>query len=255
MAGSAKTTDFLLGTATVMFGPMDEVFDLNPKDHGVGLTKSVSVTAEPSFTDLTQGVKNQSVYSVMTGNVVGASCEVYEYTASNILYAAGLDGSAHVAPTGKSTLASAITPADTDFDVETGEGSEFSVGDWVVIEGTSKDQIYVRKVKTIATDSITVDGDPFPAAVAAGSVVRAASVIEVGSKQDQPFMGCKIVGTLADGDTIGLVFPKIRITNGFNLSFMSDDFQNMPFEMSMYDLVTSDDLYDTFEGAQGLALV
>lgn len=255
MAGEAKTTEFLLGTATVMFGPTSEVFDLTPADHSVGLAKGVSVTSEPSFTNLSQGVKNTNVYSVMTGNVVNASCEVYEYTAKNLLYATGLDGSTHVAPTGTSTVATPVASSDSTVEVAAGDGSTFTVGDWVVIESGQKDKIYTRKIASIAVDVLTLGGDPLPDAIPAGEVVRAASVIEVGSKADQPYLGCKIVGTLADGDTIGLIFPKVRVTNGFNLSFMTDDFQNMPFEMEMYDLVTSDALYNTFNGAQGLALL
>lgn len=255
MPGEAKTTDFLLGTATVMFGPPAEVFDLTPADHGCGLMKSVSVTAEPAFTDLTQGVKNNNVYSIMTGNVVKASAEIYEYTASNLLYATGLNGGTHMAPTGTSTLATAAAAADTSIEVETGDGTNFATGDWIVVEDGATDKIVVRKVASVAVDVITLEAPALANPIPAGSKVRAKSMIEVGSKEDQPFFGCKIVGSLANGETLGLIFPKVRITNGFNISFMTDDFQNMPFEMTMYDLVTSDPQYATFGGAQGMAFV
>tara|TARA_R110002072_G_scaffold23791_6_gene81604 strand:+ start:3199 stop:3963 length:765 start_codon:yes stop_codon:yes gene_type:complete len=254
MAGEAKTTNFMLGTATVMFGPQADVFDLTPEEHGVGMTKNVSVTTEPAFTDLTQGVKNSIVYSVMTGNTVRAALEVYEYTAANMLYAQGLDGSTHVKPTGASTLASPVVADDTTIDVQTGEGADFNTGDYIVIEHGAKDKVYVRKVVSVATDVITID-EGLPNAIPAGEVVRAGSLIQIGSKADQPFLGCKIVGTTAEGEAITMIFPKVRVTNGFNLQFSSDDFQNMPFELTMYDLVTSDPQYATFQGAQGFAIV
>ena len=254
MAGEAKTTDFMLGTATVMFGPPADVFDLNPTDHGVGLTKNVSITTEPSFTDLTQGVKNSNVYSVMTGNSVRAAMEVYEYTAANMLYAQGLDGSSHVKPTGSSTLASPVASTDTTITVETGDGAAFTAGDYIIIESGAKDKNYVRKVVSVATDVITVD-EALPDVIAAGEVVKAGSLIGLGDKSAMPFLGCKIVGLTADEDPITLVFPKVRITAGFNLQFSTDDFQNMPYEMTMYDLVTSDPMYSKFGGLTGMAVV
>jgi len=254
MAGEAKTTDFMLGTATVMFGPTADVFDLTPAEHGVGLTKNVSVTTEPSFTDLTQGVKNTNVYSVMTGNSVRAAMEVYEYTAANMLYAQGLDGSAHVIPTGTSTLATPVVALDTTIDVETGDGANFTAGDYVIIQSGAKDKNYVRKIVSIATDVITVDS-ALPDVIAAGETVKAASVVGLGDKSVMPFLGCKIVGLTADEDPMTLIFPKVRITAGFNIQFSTDDFQNMPYELTMYDLVTSDPLYSTFNGLTGMAMV
>lgn len=254
MAGEAKTTNFMLGTATVMFGPTADVFDLIPETHGVGLTKNVSITAEPSFTDLTQGVKNSNVYSVMTGNTVRAAFECYEYTAQNMLYSQGLDGSAYVAPSGNSTLATPIAPTDTTVDVETGDGATFNAGEYIVIEDTDKDKVYVRKVVSVSIDVVTVDA-ALPNAVAAGNIVRSGALVEVGSKSDQPFLGCKIVGLTAENETISLIFPKVRVTAGFNLQFSSDDFQNMPFEMMMYDLVSSDAHYPKFKNSTGFAIL
>lgn len=254
MAGEAKTAKFMLGTASVMFGPQADVFDLTPATHGVGLTKSVNVTSEPSFTDLTQGVKNKFVYSVMTGNIVRASCEVYEYTAKNLAYALGLDGSTVVEETAESTLAAEATLGATSITVATGDGSTFSVGDWILIEGAANDQVYARKITAIATDTLDFTRE-LPEAIPAGSTVRASNLIDIGSKADQPFLSCKIVGELANGDPISLIFPKIRITNGFSLSFVTDDYGNLPFEMTMYDLVSTDPEYAAFSGSQGFLIV
>lgn len=252
MAGEAKTTDFMLGDASVMLGPLADVFDLNPADHGLGLVKGVSVTSEASFVELTQGVKNTRVASVMNGNNVTANFEVYEYTARNLTYAAGLDGNGIVNVTAAGTLDANITAAATTFDVGAGEGTAFSAGQWLVIG--DKDDVSVRKVVSVATDTITVDV-AFVNAHTAGEAVYARNKIDIGQKDTQPYLGCKVVGTDANGKHISIIFPKIRITSGFTMGFASDDFQNMPFEMQTYDLVTSDALYSTFGGAQGFALV
>lgn len=254
MAGEAKTTDFMLGTASVMFGPLDKVFDLQPDVHGVGLVKNVTVTSEPSYTELTQGVKNSLVYSVMTGNPVRAQMEVYEYTAQNLNYAAGLDGSAITFTAAASTLANAVIATDPDIDVAAGDGAKFTVGDWIAIQDGASDKIYVRKVTAIALDVLTLHL-ALPNAIAAGATVKKSQIIDIGSKANQPFLGCKIVGTLADGDSIGLIFPKVRITRGFNVAFTSDNFGNMPFELQMYDLVATDALYSEFQNRLGFAVI
>lgn len=252
MAGEAKTTDFMLGDASVMLGPLAEVFDLTPADHGLGLVKGVSVSSEAQFVELTQGVKNTRVASVMTGNNVTASFEVYEYTARNLTYASGLDGEGVVDVTASGTLDGTISASDTTFDVGTGEGSSFSTGDWLVVG--DKDNVSVRQVASVATDTITVT-TAFSNAHAAGQKVYARNKIDIGQKDYQPYLGCKVVGTDANGKHISIIFPKVRITSGFTMGFASDDFQNMPFEMQTYDLVTTDALYSTFGGAQGFALI
>lgn len=254
MAGEAKTTNFMLGTATVMFGPTAEVLDLQPDEHGVGLVKNVSVTSEPAYTELSQGVKNSLVYSVLTQNPVRAQAEIYEYTAGNLTYALGLDGSALTFTAGASTLANAVVATDTDIDVAVGGGLSFAVNDMIVITDGATDRVYVRKVTAKATDTLTVD-TALPNPIAAGAAVRKSQIIKVGSKADQPFLGCKIVGTLANGQTVGLVFPKVRITKGFNLAFTTDNYGNMPFEITVYDLVSSDAMYSKFPDSNGWAVI
>ena len=231
MAGEAKTTKFMLGTATVMLGPSAEVFDLTPEEHSVGMTKNVSITSEPAYTDLTQGVKNSNVFSVMTSNAVRAALEVYEYTAANMLYAQGLDGSAFTAPTGASVSVGVTNAAAADIDVDTGDGANFTVGDYIVVEDGAIDKVYVRQIASIATDTITVS-PAFVNAIPAGSAVRASSLVAVGSKDDTAFLGCKIVGVTAENEPMTLIFPKVRVTAGFN-----------------------DAQYATFNGSQGFALL
>lgn len=254
MAGEAKTTNFMLGTASVMFGPTDEVFDLLPATHGVGLVKNVTVTSEPAYTDLTQGVKNSLVYSVMTQNTVRAQMEVYEYTPANLNYAVGLDGSGLSFTAALGALASPVSANDTDITLGAGEGTNFAVDDWILITDGNKDKVYPRKVTAVVTDTLTVHM-ALPNAIAAGAEVKKSQIVEVGSKTEQPFLGCKIVGTLADGEQVGLIFPKVRITKGFNIAFSSDNFGNMPFELTMYDLVSTDTLYSQFQNSLGYAVI
>lgn len=252
MAGEAKTTEFMLGTATVMIGAQADLMDLTPAGHSIGLVKNVTITAEPTYTELTQGVKNSIVYSVMTQNAVRASMEVYEYTAKNLNYALGLDGSGYTPSAVASTTAGVTTTSATSITVDVGDGALFSVGDWIMIP-LSEDNIIVRKITSIAIDALTFVGATTQE-IPAGTVVKVSKTVDVGSKDNQPFMACKIVGVTAEGEPITILFPKVRIVNGFNLAFTTDDFGNMPFEMTIYDLASTDAFYADFANRNGIIL-
>jgi len=253
MVGDAKTNSFMLGTATVMLGPQVDLFNLNPADHSIGLVKNFSMTSEPSYTDLTQGVKNQIVYSVMTSNVVKAQMEVYEYTSKNLTYALGLDGAAVAPTTVASTLAAAVVAADTSVTVQTGAGASFTVGDWIMIREAATDHIYVRQITNIVGDVLSFT-HPLPKAIPAGGSVKVVNTVDIGSKADQPFHAAKIVGALANGDMVSILIPKVRVTNGFTLGFTTDNWGNLPFEFTVYDLVSSDPNYAEFQGRQAMLL-
>lgn len=251
MAGEAKSQQFMLGTATVMIGPQSELFNLNPDEHSIGLVKNFSISGQPSYTELTQGVKNNVVFSVMTANPVTATMEVYEHTSKNLAYGLGLDGS-KLDPISDSTTTNADVPANIagTSDIPVAAVTGFTVGDWIqaAVPGAN-DKLLVAKIKTIdaAAKTLTVDdAQKFDYELPAGTVVRKVNVVGIGSKSDQPFLSAKIVGSLADGTPVALLIPKVRITGGFTLAFKTDSFGNLPYKFQPYDLVETDPFYDTF---------
>lgn len=244
MAGEALTSSFMLSTATVMLGAQADLFNLNPADNSIGLVKNFTMTAEPGYTELTQGVKNSVVYSVMTSNVVRANMEVYEYTGRNIAYSLGLEG-ASITPTTDTTTVDTITVADaTTVPVLATTG--FAVGDYVTIKQGAADQLFVRKITAVTLDESIEVNAGIPIALAVGAVVSKVNVIGIGSKVDQPFLAAKIVGTLADGSDVAILIPKLRITNGFSLAFTTDNFGNLPYQFTVYDQVATDPNYALF---------
>lgn len=247
MAGEAKTSKFMLGTATVMLGPVDELHNLNPADHSIGLVKNFRVQGTPGYTDLTQGVKGQKVFSVMTSNDIAASMEVYEYTAPNLTYALGLEGYDVSTTAASTTVTTAATAVGTSLTVAAIVG--FSNGDWIAID-LGNDNVIVRRLSAApATNSLTVS-QALGQAVPQGAVVRKLAAVDIGSKEDQPFLAAKVVGVLADGTKVTLLCPKIRVTNGFSVGFTTDNFDNMPYEWSFYDLVSTDPFFSEFNGVQ-----
>ena len=249
MAGEAKTNSFMLGSATVMIGPQADLFTLAPSTHSIGLVKNFTTSSEPQYTDLSQGVKNTIVASVMTSNRVRAQMEVYEYTAKNIAYALGLNGSSLTPISSSTTTSAAVTANATSITVAQATG--LAVNDWIMIQEGDDDKVFYRRIVTVATNTLTLNAS-LPVALTSGCVVRKVNVIDVGSTVDQPYLSAQIVGSLADGTEIGLYIPKLRITAGFSLGFTTDNFGNLPLEFTLYDLTSDDPNYALFSGKQAM---
>lgn len=258
MAGTAKTNDFMLGTATVMIGPADELYNLNPADHSIGLVKNFTMTSEPGYTELTQGVKNTVVHSLMTSNPVRATMEAYEFTARNLAYALGIEGADQIdAINIETTVSVAFDPQSSPNNVlSVASTTGISADDYVMILVDEEDNFMIRKVQSVtggSPGSPPVPGtlvlvQPLEVAVAQGARVRKVNVIDVGSKDEQPFYAAKVAGVLADGQEIVVLLPKVRIVRGFNLAFTTEDYGNLPIEFTVYDLVTTDTFFTDFGG-------
>jgi hypothetical protein len=252
MAGEAKTTAFMLGTATIMLGAMADLMSLND-NHSVGLVKNVTVKTTPGFTELTQGVKNSPVFSVQTQNDSDVTGEMYEYTSKNLSYSAGLDGSSVKATTVKNTVKTAVVaPVDPAplgaAAIPMDDTAGFAAGDTVFVTPPGTENVMVRNIANIdaATKTLTLNlGLPF--AVPVGTVIQKVNVVPVGSTDDQPYLAAKIVGKLANGDMVAILLPKVRITSGLSLAFKTDNFDNMPLQLKVYEQVASDPYYQMFQ--------
>lgn len=247
MAGTAKTNTFMLGTATVMLGAPEDLYNLNPDEHSIGLVKNFTLTSEPAYIELSQGVKNQIVYSVMNSNPVRATMEAYEFTAKNLAYALGIEGADTVTTqTVETTLASAIdgVPAGED-QITVTSATGITAGKYIMIAVNGDDDIIVRKVSSVASNVLTLDV-AIERDVAAGAKVKVVNGIGVGSKDEQPFYAAKIAGVLADGSKVVIDIPKVRIVRGFNLNFSTENYGNLPIELTVYDLVSTDAKYADF---------
>lgn len=249
MAGEAKTNAFMLGTATVMLGAQADLFDLNPTEHSIGLVKNFNLQVDQTYTELTQGVQNQIVFSVRTGNKVMGTMEAYEYTGANLTYALGQEGyNAGDAVTLSATVMTTPTPTVNSFTLTApAAGLGIIPGSYIKIQTGSNDQIMIRKVLTTSGSDVVVDTD-LPAAPAVGATVSEMNVIGLGSNScaESTFIAAKIVGTLADCSEVVLLLPKVKVTKGFALAFNSGDFQNLPLELTVYDLLPTDPHYAAF---------
>lgn len=247
MAGEAITGRFMLGSATIMLGAMANLQDLGVAE-SLGLAKNVTLKSTPKFTDLTQGVKNSQVASVMTGNDLEVSGELYEYTSENLAYALGLDGSTYT-QTAVSTTLTAQTALLSDVLAVT-SATGITAGKWLSVHVNALDQIFIRKVVSVATLNVTVSSD-FPVVIPSGATVRVVNMVPAGSKADQPYLAGKIVGQIADGSWMTILLAKVRVTSGISVAFKTDNFDNIPFTLTCYDLVSTDANLALFTDASG----
>jgi len=261
MAGEARSIDFLVGTATIMLGLPADLRDFRPETHSIGLVKNVKLMAEATYIELTQGIRNSVVHSVKTGEPVRASAEVYEFNAANWSYALGFSGYNVGIPAlnaGTATITTVealvpsggiLAPADvTGYDNFTlSTVTNFAVGDYVLIQVGYNDVVVPRRITTIAGSVITVDAPIKNVAFPAGVTVNKCLVVPVGRKSEQPFLAAKIVGNMADGREIAIEIPKLRITKGFDITFQTSDYANMPFEFTVYDQIPADNQYARFQ--------
>jgi len=265
MAGEARSIDFLVGTATIMLGLPADLRDFRPETHSIGLVKNVKLMAEATYIELTQGLRNSVVHSVKTGEPVRASAEVYEFNAKNWEYALGFSGynvgiastnvgSAvitaveNLTPTG-GILAPASSTGYTNFTLT--NTTNFGVGDYVLVQVGINDEVVPRRIVANAVGapvgSLTFDAPIKNLVIGNGVTVNKCLVVSIGRKSEQPFLAAKIVGNMADGREIAIEIPKLRITKGFDVTFQTSDYANMPFEMTIYDQIPSDVQYARFQ--------
>jgi hypothetical protein len=256
MAGEALTTNFMLSTATLMLGPQADMLDLQPSTHSLGLVKNIKIKSTPQFKELTQGIQNKVVYSVKTGSETMISGEIYEYTHRNLAYALGLNGGVNsVSAPVVTTSATATTASATTLSVTLGTG--FVANHWILIaDPVFTDRVYVRQVASVAANVLTLT-TPLPATILPiGQIVSRVANTSIGDDSvGQLFFSAKIVGTTADDKPAAFVFPKVRITSGLDFNFVTDDFSNIPLELTIYDLVASDANFALMAGKQGFMLV
>lgn len=262
MAGNAKTNKFMLSTATVMLGPLADLHALNPTQHSIGLVKNFQFTGEAQYTELQQGIRNAIVMSVRTGEGLRTSCEVYEFTAKNIAYAAGLDGSGTTFDVVEemSALGAEAAATDTDLVLAAGPTETIEAGDYLFVQKGQDDYVHIVKVQSydsMATTVTVASGFEIPAGMTfpIGARVGRLKRIDVGTSATQPELACKVVGILPKDNTpFTILIPKVKITRGLGISFASDNFTNMPFEMTPYEMVMDDPFYDEYGNAQAILL-
>lgn len=244
MPGLAKTDHFMISTATVMLGALEDLHDLNPTDHSIGLVKNFTISEEPVFTELTQGRQNEVVHSTKTGNPVRCTMEAYEYTSRNLAYALGNEGADLVEAQDVATLTNGVASAgDTTLTLDSVTG--LAQGDFIMLKVDNEDNFVVRRITNVGVGEVTVHA-ALPEAIPDNTPVMKVNMIGGGSRAPQPYYCAKIAGTLANDEPVVLLLPKLRIIRGFSLAFNSENYGNLPLEFTIYSQVPADPFYAEF---------
>ncbi len=260
MPGVAVTNEFLLSSATIMVGPMADLFKLNVANHSLGLCKNVNFKTEFGQVVLGQGVMNTPVATVKNSAKATITAEIYEYTGKNLAYGLGLDGTS-VVSTAVAPLALSATHTGDDTTpivavtctAATDVHASFPSGAWIMIQERSGeyDHVHVAQLASVSsygtgvlTLTLTLTaatglktGNTFTTA----AQVWVMSKLSVGSQQATPYLAMKIVGLLPNGQkALPLYFPKVQITKGAEIVFDTQNFGKMPYEFSPLVLTSSE---------------
>lgn len=251
MVASPQKNAFMLTEATIMLAPFGgtPVFDLVPATHSIGMAKEVTVNVESGSIDLTNGVAQALVESRKTNVNATISANVCEYTAQNFMYAQGLSGTATQVKRGVLTAnaAAAAVSLSVNSDPIPGDANSAiaATGDvpsgstLIIQDANNPDRVFVTRTSGAATGTgpytLPIAGayaTPTGVAFATGDKVYVVNEVGVADISEDNQVGVKIVGTLSSFNRpIVAVFPKVRITKGFNLSFTESEYGMMPWEM------------------------
>lgn len=255
---TVKENAFLLGEATLMIAPFGgtPVFELQPDTHSIGMVRNVSLGQDADAVELRKGIQQALVDSKKSNVRTTLTAEVYEFSAQNLYYSLSVNKTASAVKRG--TLKTSATGPQTTIVVNSdplpgvASSAITAAGDipngstiLIQVDGTGNDLVLpvrVTATTTVATGDYTVTvavpaGMTFPA----GSKVWVVNEVDVGSTAEQDFFGVKIVGTLSNNQRpVTLVFPKVKVRKGFQITFDETNYGSMPFEFDPYFLSLSE---------------
>ncbi len=258
MAGAPQTSEFMLSTATIMIGPMADLFKLNTAEHSVGGVKNVHFTGNFEYNELKFGVQQSLAASEKSNIEALVSAEVYEFTGKNLAYALGLTGTEVVTSVAPLALKTAIvgddgTPITTVVATAASDlSANYSTGDWIMIQERSGDYdvVHVGKITGAPVYAVGATSLTFTLASAYGikdgtnftsANIYKMSKMDIGSQDEAPYFAMKVVGVLPDGrKAIPMYFPKVKITKGADFAFSSENWGNMPMEFKPHTLNNTD---------------
>jgi hypothetical protein len=252
-----RANAFMLSSATIMMAPAftTPVFDMTPAANGLGMCRDVAFKVDSSMLELKNGISQSIVDARRTSVQASISAMIFEMTTANIQRAAAIANSGVTPQIKRGILTTALTGSATSVIINT-DGvpgdvnsaitgvSDIPTGSTIVIQRVNGEQDYV--FPTVSSGVATGTG-PYTIPLGAGYAIPAGMtfpvgahvwivfpVIVAGAIQDDLF-GVKITGTLSNYDRpVTAVFPKVRISKGFQISFTEADYGHMPFEMTPF---------------------
>lgn len=243
-----KDPKFVIGNATVMLAPYNaDVFALTPTAHSIGMVKAVTITQEADQIMLRNGVAQNTVDTQKSNVSMTTTFEGYEFSAQNLIYALGLQGTSVKRLRGSLTLAVASGGTSLSINSNPVPGdptslidatSDLPIGATLLLQKAGEpDNVYPCKLTAATTGTgpyvATIAALPAGISFAVGDIVWVVNEINAGSTEQDQYFCVKIVGKFsANDEPIVVVMPKVKVAKGFNLSFSETDYSNLPFELT-----------------------
>ncbi|WOF44365.1 hypothetical protein KNJ79_05380 [Sphingopyxis indica] len=250
--GAVQKNAFMLSSATLMMAPAftNDVYALTPGEHSVGMIKEVAVPLDSSMIELKNGVAQATVDSKRTGVQPMITGTAYEFTAANIARSLAMGGTPAAMKRGK--LDTALAGDDVSLsllsDPVPGEATsaitalaDIPAGSTLLIQrtGAETDYVFPTKSSGVATGAgpyvVPLAGNyaiPTDMSFPIGSKVWVAPAMHIGDIYADDLFCVKITGTLSNYDRpVTCVFPKVKVSKGFNLQFTETDYGGMPWEL------------------------
>lgn len=259
---NVQTPAFMLSSATLMIAPAftTPVFDLTPDLHSVGMVREMGVTVDSSLLELKNGIAQAVVESRRIDVSAMIAGTVYEMTSRNLLIASALNPTASVVmKRGVLTTAANAAAVALVYNSDPIPGQTTSAitavgdvpsGSTVLLQRPGDETAYV--FPTVSTGATTGTG-PYTTPIAGTSAIPVGMSFPIGTRvwvltpiaiadaNADEIYGVKIVGTLSNNDRpVTAVFPKVRVSKGFNLSFTESDYGGMPWEFKPLNLASSE---------------
>lgn len=245
--GTAQSDGFILQEATLMLGAVGSAKDLTVEENSIGLFKNLQVQNTRTYTDLTQGVKQQVVASALTEDRTLFTGEGYEFTPKQLMFALGQEGYLydHTTPV-VVTLTTAAVVGDSTITVSSIAG--LAVNDYVILQpNAGVDNGLAYKITAVSGTTVTLDRPLIEAVPSGSKVYKSVLIKSSGSSENNCsgaiYMSAKIVSQKQNCEPIILLAEKVRVSSGLSLSFGVADFSNIPYELTVMALTPSDNGY------------
>lgn len=254
---NVQTPSFLIGNATVMLAPQgSDVFGLMPDLNSIGMVKNVTIGVDSDTIELRNGILQNLVDSQKSNVRMTATFEGYEFSAANLYRSLGFATNATVQRR-RGILTANVASAATSISLNTNPVpgdpnsgitavANIPVGATVLLQKANQaDAVFPARVTATTTGTgpytVTISALPTGVSFSTGDTVWVVNEMDVGSQQPADFFCMKIAGTLSNYNVpLVVIFPKVKITKGFNLTFSETDYSNLPFEISPYFLAASE---------------
>lgn len=241
--GSPITQKFPIGTAELRVGPLSAAGRLT-QAHSVGLVDEASVEVTQETTELLGGFPQLQVASAIISQATKVTATAREASRRNFKMMLG-EGVGGTAPTDfESLVVTAVALDGTGFDVTAADGSNFTVGDIVVIypDGRPED-VVVDRVTAVAIDTITVENGFAVALDGTAETVRIfiAHQVAMGAVASTQYFAATLLQTEnSTGRPIGFNMWKGSSGGSFNYATNATDFGSFDIELNVLQPSESD---------------